>query len=155
MGIKFADSVRPDRSLQYKIELVGGAGGYVNIQTEELILLEGGKEHPLITRESGGRWLVNADGQHLVSVHAERPVMELAPPNWQGYPLKQFAQNWRYYNLVPSMMKQLNQAGAGAVLEPQGQNLSAWLMWIQTRAPEAFNRITEVAQDVSPRFVAC
>jgi len=85
-----------------------------------------------------------------VNIQAERSAMELAPPNWEGYPLKWFAQNWRYYNLVPGMMKQVNQVSAGNLLEQQGQNLSAWLMWIQTRAPEAFSRITGVARDVFP-----
>jgi predicted ATPase len=78
--------------------------------------------------------------------------MELAPRNWDGYPLKWFAQNWRHYHLVPSLMKQPNQVGAGGVLEHQGQNLSAWLMWLQTRAPENFNRIAEVARDVFPEI---
>jgi predicted ATPase len=150
VGVEFTDPARPERVFKYGIELVGGATGYVNIQTEQLILQEGEKQYPLIMRESEGRWLVNADGQRLFTVEAERSAMELAPRNWDGYPLKWFAQNWRYYNLVPSLMKQLNQVGAGGVLEPQGQNLSAWLMWLQTRAPESFNRIAEVARDVFP-----
>jgi predicted ATPase len=150
IGVEFIDPARPDATLIYKIELVGGTAGYVNIQTEELFLVEGEKEHPLIKRENDGRWMVNADGQQLIKVHAERSAMELAPPNWDGYALKQFAQNWRYYDLVPSLMKQMNQVGAGGVLDPQGRNLSAWLMWIQTRSPEAFERITEVVRDVFP-----
>ena len=152
VGVDFTDPARPDRSFKYGIELVGGASGYVNIQSERLILLEGEKQCPLITRESEGRWLVNADGQRLLTVEAERSAMELAPRNWDGYPLKWFAQNWRHYHLVPSLMKQPNQVGAGGVLEHQGQNLSAWLMWLQTRAPENFNRIAEVARDVFPEI---
>ena len=150
VGVEFTDPARPERSFTYAIELVGGASGYVNIQAEGLVLLEGEKQYPLIKRESEGRWLVNADGQRLVESQAERSAMELAPQNWEGYPLKWFAQNWRYYNLIPSLMKQLNPVGAGGVLEPQGQNLSAWLMWLQTRGPENFNRITEIARDVFP-----
>jgi len=128
LAVEFADTRDPKSRFKYKIELMGGAGGYVNIQTEELAVLRAEREFPLIVRESGGRWLINPDGQRLVTVQSERSAMELAPPNWDGYPLKAFAQNWRYYNLVPSLMKQLNQVGAGGVLEPQGQNLSAWLM---------------------------
>ena len=152
VGVESADPARPDRSFKYDIELVGGATGYVNIQTEQLVLQEGEKQYPLITRESEGRWLVNADGQRLFTVEAERSAMELAPRNWDGYPLKWFAQNWRHYHLVPSLMKELNQVGAGGVLEPQGRNLSAWLMWLQTRAPENFSRIAEVARDVFPEI---
>jgi len=150
VGVEFTDPARPDRSFKYGIELVGGPSGYVNIQAEQLVLVEGEQQYPLITRESEGRWLVNANGQHLVSVSPERSAMELAPQNWEGYPLKWSAQNWRSYNLVPSRMKQLNPVTAGGVLEPQGENLSAWLMWLQTRAPETFNRIAEVARDVFP-----
>ncbi len=150
VGVEFTDPARPERSFKYGIEIVGGASGYVNIQTERLLVLEGEKQYPLITRESEGRWLVNADGQRLVVVEAERSAMEFAPRNWDGYPLKWFAQNWRYYNLVPSLMKQFNPVGAGGALEPQGKNLSAWLMWLQTRAPENFNRIAEVVRDVFP-----
>lgn len=152
LAVECTDSARPGRSFKYEIEMVGGATGYVNIQSERLVLHDGEEQYPLIIRESEGRWLVNSDGQRLVSLDAERSAMEFAPQNWEGYPLKWFAQNWRYYNLVPSLMKQLNQVGAGATLEPQGQNLSAWLMWLQTRAPENFIRIAEIARDVFPEI---
>ena len=150
LGMEFADPARPGTSFDYDIELVAGAGGYVNIQDERLALKHAGKQFPLITRDPAGRWLVNSGSQQLVNVHSERSAMELAPPNWDGFPLKWFAQNWRYYELVPSLMKQINQVTAGGVLEPYGQNLSAWLMWLQTRSPESFERITEVAHDVFP-----
>lgn len=150
VGVEFTDPARPDRSFRYGIELVGSPTGYVNIQTERLVLIEGEKQFPLIMRESQGRWLVNADGQRLFTVEVERSAMELAPQNWDGYPLRAFAQNWRYYNLVPSLMRQLNPVGAGGTLDAHGQNLSAWLMWLQTRAPDNFSRIAEVARDVFP-----
>ncbi len=152
IDIEFTDPARPGRSFEYGIELVSGAAGYVNIQTERLVLQEGEKQYPLITRDSEGRWLVNANSERLVSIQAERSAMELAPPNWDGYSLKWFAQNWRYYQFVPSLMKQINQVTVGGVLDPHGQNLSAWLMWLQTRSPESFERITEVARDVFPEI---
>jgi predicted ATPase len=150
--VEFVDSARPGRSFAYGLELISGIAGYVNIQTEQLILQENGKRYPLIIRDSEARWLVNADSQRLVTVQAERSAMELAPPNWDGYPLKWFAQNWRYYQLVPALMKRINQVTAGRVLQPQGENLSAWLMWLQTRSPESFERITEVARDIFPEI---
>lgn len=150
--IEFVDPVQPRRTFEYEIDLVSGVGGYVNIQTERLDLQEGEKHYPLITRDGEGRWLVNANSEKLVSIQAERSAMELAPPNWEGYPLKWFAQNWRYYQLVPALMKQINQVTAGSVLERHGQNLSAWLMWLQTRSPESFERVTEAARDVFPEI---
>jgi predicted ATPase len=152
ISIEFADPAQPDSLFEYGIELVSGAGGYVNIQTERLFVQKDEKKYPLITRDGEGRWLVNANSERLVSIQAERSAMELAPPNWEGYPLKWFAQNWRYYQLIPALMKQSNQVTAGNVLERHGQNLSAWLMWLQTRSPESFERLTEVARDVFPEI---
>jgi predicted ATPase len=74
--------------------------------------------------------------------------MEAAFQDWEGHLLRLFVPNWRYYNLVPSLMRQPNPVGDGGSPQVQGQNLSAWLMWLQTRAPEIFNRVAEVAQDV-------
>ncbi len=152
VAVQFAEPARPGRTFKYGIELVSGAAGYVNIQTERLVLQEGEKEYSLITRDKEGRWLVNANSERLVSIQAERSAMELAPPNWDGYPLKWFAQNWRYHQFVPSLMKQINQVTTGGVLAFHGENLSAWLMWLQTRSPESFGRITEVARDVFPEI---
>lgn len=150
INLDFIDSARPGRDFQYTIELTGGETGYVNIQDERLLLQENGKRFSLIVRDGEGRWLTNANSERLVSIHAERSAMELAPPNWDGYPLKSFAQTFRYYQFVPSKMKQINPVNTGNVLEIDGNNLSAWLMWLQTKAPETFSRITEVVRDVFP-----
>jgi predicted ATPase len=152
IGIDFVDPALPERSFSYKIELVGGASGFVNIQAEQLLVQRGGEQHSLIMRDTQGRWLVNTNSERLVSIQPERSAMEFAPPNWDGYPLKWFAQNWRYYQLVPFLMKQNNPVTAGGVLGPHGENLSAWLMWIQTRAPETFSRISEIVRDVFPEI---
>ena len=152
IGIEFVDGTRPRRTFVYEIELVGGAGGYVTIQRETLVLREDGKDRQLIVREGDGRWLQNADGGKLVSIQAERSGMELAPPNWDGYPLKFLAQNWRFHQLVPGLMKQANQMTTGNVLDFSGTNLSAWLMWLQTRSPQCFARIAEVVRDVFPEI---
>ncbi|PYV23805.1 MAG: hypothetical protein DMG27_14625 [Acidobacteria bacterium] len=152
ISIEFVEPIRADRKFIYEIEVVAGVGGYVNIQKETLILQEDGKEQALIVRHNDGTWLVNANGDRLVAVLAQRSAMEIAPPNWDGYPLKFFAQNWRFYQFVPGLMKQANQMTAGSVLDPHGGNLSAWLMWLQTRSPEAFGRIAEAARDMFPEI---
>ena len=150
IGIEFVEPARQDRTFAYEIEIASGAGGYVNIQKEALTLREGSEEHPLMIRDEDGRWLQNADRSKLVVVQAERSALELAPPNWDGYPLKISAQNWRFHQLIPGLMKQANQMTTGGVLDVHGSNLSAWLMWLQTRSPEAFGRIAEVLRDVFP-----
>jgi predicted ATPase len=41
----------------------------------------------------------------------------------------------------------------GQVLMPNGDNLSAWLMWLQTNSPEAFARLNEVLHDLFPDLI--
>jgi predicted ATPase len=152
ISIEFRETARPGREFAYELEIVGGAGGYFTIQNETLTLREGSKDHRLIVRDDNGRWLVNVDQSKLVNVQAERSGMEMAPLNWDGYPLKLFAQNWRFHQFVPAVMKQANPMTAGNILDLHGSNLSAWLMWLQTKSPQSFARIAEVARDVFPEI---
>ena len=48
IGIEFEDPAQPTKRFDYKIELVSGAAGYVNIQAEQLTLHQGEKQWPLI-----------------------------------------------------------------------------------------------------------
>jgi len=152
IAIQFIEAARLGREFKYELEIAAGAGGYFTIQKETLTLREGGKDNELIVRESDGRWLENTDSAKLAFIPAERSGMESAPPKWDGYPLKVFAQNWRHHQFMPGVMKQANLMTAGNVLDIHGSNLSAWLMWLQTRSPQAFARIAEVARDVFPEI---
>jgi predicted ATPase len=138
------------KNFSYEMEIAGGPGGWANLQNERLELQGNGERHSLIVQDETGRWLRNLDSAKLVSVQGERSAMELAPPNWDGYAVKWFAQNWRFHQFVPGLMKQANQMNIGNVLDAHGSNLSAWLMWLQTKAPGAFARIDEVMRDVFP-----
>jgi predicted ATPase len=50
-------------------------------------------------------------------------------------------------------MKEPISMSFGEVLSKGGENLSAWLMWLQTRAPEAFGRLNEALQGVFPDVI--
>jgi len=151
LSLGFELRERSGREFEYALELIGGVAGYVNIQKETLALRDGGEGHQLIVRDEAGRWLQNVGSLKLgVSIQAERSAMELAPPNWDGSLVRSFALNWRFHQLVPALMKQANQITAHNVLDIPGSNLSAWLMWLQTRWPQTFVRIAEVMRDVFP-----
>src|ERR1035438_5502512 len=53
---------------------------------------------------------------------------------------------------APCGMIQANQMTGANVLYSHGSNLSAWLMWLQTRFPDTFARIEEVPRDVFPEI---
>jgi predicted ATPase len=152
IAIEYLETSRPGTDFAYELKIGAGTGGYFTVEKETLTLREEGKGYQLIVRESDGRWLENANSSKLAFIPAERSGMETAPPNWDGYPLKFSVQNWRFHQFVPAVMKQANQMTAGSVLDLHGSNLSAWLMWLQTRSPQAFARIAEVARDVFPEI---
>ena len=145
-----ADFKKGRTKCQYELEIIGGRGGFAQIQKESLKVFEGSQSADLIVEEGSSRWLTNVSGQKLVSTTWGRSVLQNAPENWDGYDLTESVRSWRFYQFVPQIMKELNPTGSGEVLEPHGRNLSAWLMVLQTRYPDAFARIDEVARDVFP-----
>src|SRR5260370_30421472 len=50
-------------------------------------------------------------------------------------------------------MKQSSLGSSGETLEPHGDNLSAWLMWLQTNSAARSERISEVLHDLFPEVV--
>jgi len=136
---------------RYELEILAGAHEYHEIQNESLKLLGAGGIAELIVTEGGSRWLANVDGKKVVSSsRSGRSALQNAPENWDGFRLARSLGSWHFFQLVPQIMKDPNPTGMGEALQPHGNNLSAWLMMLQTRYPDSFARINEVAQDVFP-----
>ncbi len=144
-----------DSSWNYSLEVVAGTGGYAQIQKESFVLHEESAKKELIVLEGNVRWLANKDGQRISTYSSTtRSAMENVPDNWDGSALIKLVRLWRFYQLIPPLMKQANPTGAGFVLDRVGLNLSAWLMFLQTRFPEAFRRVSEAARDSFPELKA-
>lgn len=136
----------------YELEVLLAAQGYTYNQKESLKVRRAGKEFQLIGQEAGERWLVNSDGRKIVSGRSpSRSALERAAPDWEGHVVAESIGTWRFHQLVPGLMKNMNQVGVGP-LAPTGSNVSAWLMRMQTGHPEEFNKINQVAKDVFPGF---
>lgn len=137
---------------KYELELVAGAGGYVTTQNESLNLIQSGSVHDLIALKQGFIWLKNADGKELGGFGASgATALQHASPTWDGYRFYEMVKLWRFYHLLPPKMKESSKMASGQVLdEPGGDNLSAWLMWLQTHSPEAFAKVNEVLHDLLP-----
>ena len=149
--LKGVDDDEPGTNYKYELQLIVGAGNFVTVQNESLKLLRDGKEIDLLRREGGNPWFANADGKNLGGIGMSGgSALQYASPDWDGYRLLEWVRNWRFYHLVPPLMKEPSQMSLGQVLMPKGDNLSAWLMWIQTHSPEAFGRINEVLRDLFP-----
>jgi predicted ATPase len=149
--LEIVDEAKPIAKYRYSLELIGGPGNFTAMQNESLKRLLPEREVELILREQGSVNLLNADGKVAGGIgQSGVSVMQYASPGWDGYRFMQWVERWRSYHLVPPAMKEPSSMSLGEVLTPDGDNLSAYLMWLQTRSPESFGRINEVLHDLFP-----
>ena len=156
IGLDGVNEGEPDTRFKYELQLITGAGVFVTVQRESLKLLRGDEEIELIHQEGGSRRYTNVDGEDLGNIPSSGvsvSALQYARPDWDGYKLHEWVRGWRFYHLVPPVMRQQSQIASGQLLTPVGDNVSAWLMWIQTHSPEAFGRINEVLRDLFPEII--
>lgn len=155
ISLEGSDQTDPSIKYRYDLQLIAGTGDFVATQKESLKLLRPEKEIDLlIPVEHGSIQFSNADGRIIATVgQSGVSAMQYAPPNWDGSPVYEWFRSCRFYHLVPPLMRQPSLMSLGQVLMPHGDNLSAWLMWLQTNSPEAFGRLNEVLRDLFPDLV--
>lgn len=140
---------------EYAIQIAGDRrSGSITVQDESLRCSGPGGQATLIDRDpsSGRRVFRDIRGGAITLVsEAKRSALEFELPDWDGNRLRRLFASFRFYNLVPQVMKQTNPMAATPFLDIMGANLSAWLMMLQTRyREESFDSINSVAKDVSP-----
>jgi len=151
ISLEGVDPTEPGTKFEYLIELLAGAGDFVGVQNETLRLLKDGREIDLLSLERGYAKFSNIDGKDAGSSgQSGLSAMQYAHPGWDGYRFFEWVRRWRFYHLVPPAMKQPSLMSLGQVLMPNGDNLSAWLMWLQANSPQAFARLNEVLRDLFP-----
>jgi predicted ATPase len=133
----------------YELVVVGDERGSIRVQEERLSL----SSHDLIDNSGANRSLVNVDGRTIVkSIDPGRSSLELDSPDWDGSFLRASLAFWYFYRLIPLRMRQANPTTAPRFLTELGDNLSSWLMRLQTTYRDAFARIEQVCRDVLPGF---
>lgn len=159
VAVEATDDRDPEAKYRYSLELIAGAGGFATVQNELLTLSRGGKTTDLLGKQERLPQVLqpqyrNADGK-VVGGMGQLGVsaMQYAQPDWDGYRFLESARFWRFYHLLPPTMKESSQMASGQLLSTHGQNLSAWLMWLQTHSPEAFGRLNEVIRDLFPDVI--
>jgi predicted ATPase len=135
----------------YELSIVGDERGGIRIQEERFLLRRAGREYSLIRSTDGVREAVNCDGSVVLhGAEAARSVLEFEIPNWDGRFLRDGLATCYFYQLLPREMRVPNIAAAPRCLSETGNNLSAWLMLLQTKYSDAFARIQRVCRDVLP-----
>jgi predicted ATPase len=151
IALEATNPAEAKREYRYELQLLVGLGGFATIQNESLKVIDSGSEQDLIALKQGFLWLKNLDGRELGGMGSNRAALQGASPVWDGHRFYEMLRLWRFYHLLPPNMKKPSQMASGAVLdEPGGDNLSAWLMWLQTHSPEALASVNEVLRDLLP-----
>jgi len=136
----------------YNISIVGGATGLIAVETETLKVKTKNSVKTLIDLKNGQGKVLKEDGTPAFAAPGDstRSALEFNVPGWEGTRVKNFFSLWRFYRLIPTLMKQANAAMSQSYLNESGDNLSSWLMTLQSRHPEEFRRIRQVATDALP-----
>lgn len=140
------------RTYDYEISFLGSPTGAFVIEKEMLIVQSANTPVTLAELQSGRGELRHLDGTQAVRtpIDADKSALELDIPGWEGADFRTWLSSWQFYKLVPDLMKQHNEVRGQVSLSPRGENLSAWLLTLQTSYPEHFQRIKQVALDTLP-----
>lgn len=153
LSVDVRQDVAPNSRFKYELEITAGAGDYASLSRESLRLIGAREEAELTVQKQGVSWIKTADGRELGGVSTSGDTaLRHASHNWEGYEFQQWIRGWRFYHLIPPAMKQSVPVSKGQVLDQDGSNLSAWLMWLQAHSQEAFGRINEVLSDLFPEI---
>ncbi len=155
LQIKKKEEGVPVKHYEYKLTIVGGVTGLITVERESLVVRMGRQAVTLIDLRSGQGQITHLDGTKAFDPpEPAHSALEFTVPGWEGTEVKHFIASWRFYRLLPALMKQPNAAVSQEWLTEHGENLSSWLMTLQTGYPEAFGQITRAAKDVLPDLEA-
>jgi predicted ATPase len=136
----------------YAVTLLGDlTWGHVTVQAEELTLTGDAGTSILIGTKDNRRTIYGRDGNQIIEIPPDpRLALEYEYPNWDAPLIKKSIFSWRFYNFIPQLMRKPNPSAAPEMLSTTGENLSSWLMLIQTSHSDSFDRIRSAAKDVLP-----
>lgn len=125
--------------------------GRLNVREETLTLTRGAETDVVIEMKDQTRTIYGPNGTKISgAIDSNRLALDYDLPNWDGSLVKNSIFSWRFYNLNPSSMRNPNPTAAPNALNSSGDNLSSWLMLLQTRHSDAFERIRSAARDILP-----
>jgi len=145
-------SDRKPISYSYEMSLRLGSYGPAEVEAERLVMESAGKPEVLL-ENANGKLKTKASGKTVEGPQSTTGLMvehfgRYNPP-FQGVEFLEFVASWRFYHLVPALIREANPPKAENSLSEHGENLSSWLFTLQT-FPEDFARLTQVCCDVLP-----
>lgn len=147
--VKDSDRHQPE-TFNYQIRLRRSDYG-PEVEGESLTVQSEAKSETLIENMPEGQKV--ALGSQAITGPQNRSGLILESyarhPSFEGSKFWSFVSEWRFYHLVPALMRRSNPPGWETQLSEHGENLSAWILTVQN-GTEEFQRIKQVCRDVLP-----
>ena len=136
----------------YGVEILGSfQWNNASIRSETLRITTTAEQRDFIKTEANKRVILGSSGKQIAeAADSSRLALESYYQDWPGNDIRALILSWRFYNLIPPLMKQPNATAAPNSLSVYGENLSAWLMLLQTRYSDSYARIKAATLDAFP-----
>lgn len=150
------ESPEENKIYEYEITILGSTSGAISVEREHLVVKGNGQISTLIDLQNGRGKVMHANGTAVFDPKAlgqSQSALEFSVPGWEGTDLKKIISSWRFYQLVPAIMKQANQmADTHSLTTPHGDNFTQWFMKLKTSYDKEFRMIKQAAQDALPEL---
>jgi len=135
----------------YYLSIIGSPTGLVSVEREKLEVEIGLKNYQLIDLSNGQGQVTHPDGSSAFSPPGpDKSALEFTVPGWEGTTVKNYISAFKFYRLLPDLMRQANAATEQQFLSERGENLSSWFLTLYTKYPSEFERMSRAAKDVLP-----
>lgn len=135
----------------YGITILGSATDAIAVEEERLVVKAGNQAITLIDLNNCQGKVTHWDGSIAFSPPGPgHSALEFNVPGWAGTDVQAFVASWRFYHLLPALMKQPNTATDQTFLTENGDNFSSWLLTLRTNYPEEFRMLEQAATDIFP-----
>jgi predicted ATPase len=139
---------------EYSLSLLGAEGMGFAVDREKLVILVRNKEPRVIYEiEAGSAGTVEENSKlRKIELGTWTTALEaVGLPNTEADRFRSFLASWRFFHLIPPLMRKENPANPQRFLQEHGENLSSWITTLQTK-PEAFLQIRQAISDALPEL---
>jgi predicted ATPase len=126
----------------------------VEVRKEYLYRLEEEKKEPIFEAERGKLQFLTPKMFLLgTTFPREKSFLEVFGINgFEGTIFRQHISQWRFYRLIPSVMRQSYVSASIPFLRENGQNFSSWLAFLMQKDSQFSTRFKQVVTDLFPHI---
>jgi predicted ATPase len=155
LALQLNAEVGEKKTYDYTIVVVGSATGLISVEKELLVVRAENQSATLIDLSNGQGRITHLDGSSAFAPPGPgHSALEFTVPGWEGTEVKNFIASWRFYRLLPALMRQVDGVAEQNFLHENGDNFSSWLLTLQTKYPDAFRMLQQAAMDIFPDLEA-